>query len=74
MPDPTPPNGVTLLNTQQAAAFLTLAPITLAEWRLTGKGPRFSKIGRSVRYRLDDLKAWLESRTFGNTAEAKAGV
>lgn len=33
---------------------------TLEKWRQNGKGPAFLKIGRSVRYRMSDIEAWLE--------------
>ena len=32
------------------------------------KGPRYIKVSRSVRYRPEDLKAWLESRPAGGEA------
>ncbi|HID73197.1 TPA: helix-turn-helix domain-containing protein, partial [Candidatus Micrarchaeota archaeon] len=36
---------------------------TVANWRTTGFGPKFVKIGSSVRYRESDVKAWEETRT-----------
>lgn len=60
----------TILTTPQAALFLNLKPATLEQWRWTGRGPRFIKMGRSCRYRLTDLEAFLDSQTFSNTAEA----
>ena len=37
---------------------------TLQAWRLLGRGPRFIKVGgRSVRYRLADVEAWLAGQT-----------
>jgi hypothetical protein len=33
---------------------------TLAQWRYLGKGPRFYKCGKHVRYRRADVIAWLE--------------
>ena len=38
-----------------------LSQATLARWRAEGIGPRFIRIGRSVRYRRDDVLAWIES-------------
>ncbi|MBY0567449.1 MAG: hypothetical protein K2P70_09065 [Hyphomonadaceae bacterium] len=38
---------------------MKLAVGTLSNWRSTGIGPPFMKVGRSVRYRLDRLNAWL---------------
>lgn len=51
----------TLYNTKEAAEFLGLSPGTLSNDRVTGlKGIPFEKKGRSVRYRLGDLKAYRE--------------
>jgi len=36
---------------------------------VTGEGPRYSKLGGSVRYRRCDLDAWLESRLVSSTSE-----
>lgn len=33
---------------------------TLANWRCDGRGPRYLKVGRHVRYRVEDLEAWLD--------------
>ena len=58
-----------LLTREQAAAYLGLAPQTLAVWAITG---RYSlptiKVGRCVRYRQSDLDAWLASRTVAPSA------
>jgi len=35
---------------------------TLRNWRLSGCGPCRLKVGRLVRYRLSDVRAWLETR------------
>ena len=52
-----------LLDERAAAAHLSVSPGTLSVWRSTGRyGIPFLKIGRSVRYRLADLEAWIESR------------
>ena len=60
-----------LLDEKQAATVLNVKPGTLSVWRSTGRySIPFVKVGRSVRYRLDDLNAWLESRTQANGATA----
>ncbi|WP_156402419.1 helix-turn-helix domain-containing protein [Caulobacter sp. Root1472] len=43
------------LCTKKAAKILDVSYRTLEQWRLLGKGPKYSKLGRSVRYRFDDL-------------------
>lgn len=46
-----------LLTTEEAAAFLGLAPSTLATRRVRrSDGPRYLKIGRKVLYPLSELK------------------
>jgi predicted DNA-binding transcriptional regulator AlpA len=52
-----------LLDTPAASAHLGVATTTLESWRSLRTGPAYLKIGRSVRYRLADLEAWLDSRT-----------
>ncbi|MDH5510906.1 MAG: hypothetical protein OEZ32_11215, partial [Nitrospinota bacterium] len=39
------------------------------KFRLNGDGPRFIKIGASVRYRLSDIDIWIESRERANTSD-----
>lgn len=58
-----------LLDTQQTAALLCVEPDTLSHWRYRGGGPKFVKIGRSVRYRRMDLETFIEMNTFGSSAE-----
>lgn len=63
--DPTPNHG--LLNEQQAAAFLGMSRAALRKWRVQGTlpperklAPPYYKVGRAVRYSMDDLRVWLE--------------
>lgn len=35
---------------------------TLRQWRYLNKGPAYSKIGRHVRYRVDDLDAFIAAQ------------
>lgn len=60
------------LTTRDAAEYLGMKPQTLEAWRCRGDGPRFVKLGRSVRYRQSDLDQWIESRTRSNTSEQEA--
>jgi hypothetical protein len=43
----------------------TITIRTLANWRSTGEGPRYTKIGGRVLYPVDGVKSWEESRTLG---------
>ncbi|WP_280417606.1 helix-turn-helix domain-containing protein [Nocardia carnea] len=48
------------LTTDDVADRLKIPAKTLANWASLGKGPRFARIGRYRRYRLEDLIAWEE--------------
>lgn len=50
-----------LMTRKQAAEYLGFAPQTLARYAWLGKGPKFKKIGRLVRYTPESLEAWLKS-------------
>jgi len=59
-----------ILDTPSAAKHCGLSKPTLERYRLTGDGPAFLKIGRKcVRYRLEDLNAWLASRVRRSTSD-----
>jgi len=45
---------------------------TLQRWRLERTGPDFIHVGRLVRYRRSDLKAWLAKRTSSLEARREA--
>ena len=53
---------------------LGLASRTLQAWRLLGRGPRFIKVGgRTIRYRLVDVEAWLAEQTVTPTTKGVGG-
>lgn len=58
-----------LLTAEQAAAFLCVSESWLAKARLRGDGPRFLKIGRSVRYGTAHLRDFVRSRTRNSTSD-----
>ena len=53
----------TLLIPEQAAAYLSVKLQTLANWRSEGRGPKFVRVGKLIRYRLGALDAWIESQS-----------
>ncbi|MGA8149259.1 MAG: helix-turn-helix domain-containing protein [Gallionellaceae bacterium] len=62
-----------LVTTPQAAEYLGgLKPNTLEGWRIRGEGPCYRKVGRLVRYSLDDLDRYLESQTRTSTSQVEA--
>ena len=48
------------LRTPEAARFLGLSGRTLEKHRTYGTGPRYSKLGGRVVYRVEDLQAWVD--------------
>lgn len=50
------------LTPREAAAYLKLSPVTLAQWRCKDRGPAFLKLGAAVRYARRDLDAWAEAQ------------
>ena len=62
-----------LMTDEQTSEALGVARQTLAIWRLRGLGPKFVKVGRSVRYRDQDLLAYIESRVRRSTSDTGGG-
>ena len=61
-----------LLTPRQAAQFLAISERSL--WGLTAKQQiKCAKIGRAVRYRPEDLRAFVESRLNANGQPCEAG-
>jgi predicted DNA-binding transcriptional regulator AlpA len=60
------------LNEAQVAEFLGVSVRTLQAWRVRGGGPRYVKIGRSVRHQRRELVAFQQSHTVSSTTEADA--
>ncbi|MCC6363116.1 MAG: helix-turn-helix domain-containing protein [Bryobacterales bacterium] len=54
-----------LLSEHDVAKICGLSEAAVRRWRLLRKGPRYIKIGSAVRYRLEDVQAWLETRPSG---------
>jgi len=57
-----------LLKEQKAAERLDVAVKTLQKWRVQGEGPKFVKLGRSVRYTEEDLEEYIQMHTIPHTA------
>ncbi len=52
-----------LLNEKQVAQLLCCTTSALRRWRREGRGPRFVKIGRLVRYRQEDVEDFVNQNT-----------
>lgn len=64
-----------LLTRKQAEEYTGIPTATLAELEYRGRGPKVVRIGgngRSTRYRVRDLRAWIDSRTTQSTVDRRA--
>jgi excisionase family DNA binding protein len=50
-----------LLSRAEAAVYLRVSLPTLELWARNGEGPRVVRVGRGVRYRLADVRAFIEA-------------
>ncbi|QAY74966.1 DNA-binding protein [Agromyces protaetiae] len=55
----------TFLTQGELAELLQLPARTLEDWRLSPGGPPFVKLGRHVRYDLDEVLAWVREHRHG---------
>jgi excisionase family DNA binding protein len=49
------------MTTKEATDYLGVSPTTLAVWRSRDKGPRYYRMGGFIRYRKEDLDAFVEA-------------
>ncbi|HEX6498990.1 MAG TPA: helix-turn-helix domain-containing protein [Micromonosporaceae bacterium] len=52
----------------EVAEYYGVPVRTLEVWRHRGLGPRWSKVGRHVRYRWTDVEKWLDQQAGGVAA------
>lgn len=60
----------TKLRTDQAAKYTGTSVSALNKLRLTGGGPTYIKLGRTVVYDIADLDAWLDAHRRKSTSVA----
>jgi hypothetical protein len=48
-----------LTEAEAASMIVDLKPQTLAKWRLRRTGPAYLKLGGKIRYRVEDIEAWM---------------
>ena len=60
-----------LLSQEEVAKLLKVTTGTLANYRVTGKGPRFVKGGR-IQYRRSDVNSYIEGLVRASTSEVAA--
>jgi excisionase family DNA binding protein len=68
-PEAEPPSiNSDLIDEPTLAVRLGVSRSTLQSWRYAGRGPRYIKLGRMVRYRNADVDAYLRANTRGSAA------
>jgi predicted DNA-binding transcriptional regulator AlpA len=61
-----------LLNEYDVARITGLSVASVRRWRLLRQGPKYLKIGAAVRYKSEDISAWLESCPSGGGHQGEA--
>ena len=62
-----------LLTEAEVADICGLSTAAIRRWRLLNQGPRYIKVGAAVRYRLEDIRGWLETRPSGGEVSPEVG-
>ena len=58
-----------LLTPEDLSARWNITLATLSQWRWNGRGPRFVKMGKGIRYRLSDIERFEGQRLCQSTSE-----
>ena len=57
-----------LWTVQDVAEYLGVPVATLYTWRTHGRGPTARKVGKYLRYKPEDVEAWLDALTTDKSA------
>lgn len=52
-----------LLSVKELSDFLQVPIATIYQWRCQGDGPKAMRVGRYLRFDMEDVLTWLEERT-----------
>ena len=63
-----------IMRTAEAADYCGSSASTFEKLRLKGGGPVYSKIGRRVVYRVEDLDAWLAVNRLRSTSDVRPAL
>ncbi|RWH69496.1 MAG: DNA-binding protein [Mesorhizobium sp.] len=58
-----------LLRPIEAARILKVRPKTLANWRVSGVGPKFTRLGGAIVYRYSELQAFIAKGSRASTSD-----
>ena len=64
--------GGELLSVEPFSKVVGLSVSALNKMRGAGNGPPYYKVGKYVRYDVDEGRAWMRSRRFRSTSEESA--
>ncbi len=62
---------MTIFRTTEAAGYIGLKKSTLEAWRCRGGGPVYIKMSKAVRYRKEDLDAFVNARKCSSTSDPR---
>jgi hypothetical protein len=62
-------NDEDTLTTKQLAKRWNMAPVTIQQWRVLSRGPKFYKIEKKVLYRLEEVRKYEQMLKMDNTAQ-----
>ena len=51
-----------LLSAQEVADYLDVPLATVYSLNSSGRGPRRVRVGRNIRYKIEDVESWVESQ------------
>lgn len=66
------PSQTDLFTPTELAEYLNISPRTLIRWRNERRGPDWIRVGRVVRYRRQDVEAWLNKQRVQPVREVAA--
>ncbi len=60
-----------LLTEEDLMFLLSVSDSTLQQWRMSGAGPRYAKLGKTIFYRVDDVQTWISGNCWNSTADGR---
>ena len=80
MPPPVPKASISglppdhLITDAELADWIRYEVRSVRNLRYSGRGPRFVKVGRLIRYRVKDVTEWLESNIRTSTSDTRGAA
>ena len=63
-------DAAVLWTSKQVAEVCLTTDAMVNRWRCENRGPKFLRLGRSIRYRKSDVMAWLDAHTVATSESA----